>query len=164
MSAQTPDPMPSMACPRWMRWLLVLSLALNLMIVGLVAGFAWQGGGKYAGHHPSRLEKIGGPLTHALSHEDRTAIRREMRAVYRNRQDERSKQHRQMQTLIDDLRRTPFDRETIAGHMAAQRDILQERVSLGQSILLDRLVAMSPENRAAYADRLQTALDRKRSR
>jgi uncharacterized membrane protein len=147
-----------------MRWLLVVSLALNLMVVGLAAGSAWHGGGKLSGHHPSRLGKIGGPLTRALSKEDRNEIGREMRAAYRSRQDERSQQHSLMQSLIDDLRRSPFDREAIADHMAAQRDILQERVSLGQSILLDRLATMSPEDRAAYADRLKQALDHKRSR
>lgn len=164
MSTQTPDQGTTQRCPRWLRLLLIVSLALNLMVVGLVAGMAWTGGGKHGGHHPSRLEKIGGPLTRALSKEDRRAIGREMRSAYQDRAGDRGAQHELMQALIDDLRQVPFDRDAVTRQLAAQRDILQDRVQLGQTLLVDRLADMSEQDRAAYADRLQNALDRRRNR
>ncbi|MFK7938820.1 MAG: periplasmic heavy metal sensor [Roseovarius sp.] len=163
MSDTHTDPAPTSGCPRWLRALLIVSLALNLLIVGLFAGVA-LGGGKHGGPHPSRLEQIGGPLTRALSKDERKILGRKMRETYRERTEDRQQQHALMQALIDEMRADPFDREAVAGHMAAQREILQDRVSLGQSILIDRLAMMSAEKRRAYADRLQEGLDRRRKR
>ena len=47
----------SMSRPKpWVRALLVASLALNLAVAGLAAGWALRHGGDHAGHHPSRLD------------------------------------------------------------------------------------------------------------
>ena len=46
---------------------------------------------------------------------------------------------------------------TVEAMMAAQSARIEERLTLGRALLLDRLDAMSPEARAAMADRLETA-------
>jgi len=154
---------PTPKMPRWLRWVLVLSLAFNLMVVGIVGGWILTGG-KHARHHPSRLEQIGGPLTRALSHKDRYAIGREVRQLYRDKQDGRAAQIALMETLIDDLRADPFDREAVAAHMAGQREFLNDRLSLGQTLLIERLESMDGADRAAYADRLAEGLKHRRNK
>ena len=67
---------------RWTRWALIISLALNLIVIGAVVGTVLRHGSE--GHRDAHGDKhghdmAGGPLTQALSREDRRAIGREMR-------------------------------------------------------------------------------------
>lgn len=154
---------PTSKTPRWLRWVLVLSLAFNLMVVGIVGGWMLTGD-KHARHRPPRLEQIGGPLTRALSHEDRSAIGREVRQLYRDKPEGRSAQTALMETLVSELRSDPFDREAVTARMAEQRDFLNDRLALGQTLLIDRLETMDAADRAAYADRLADVLKRRRNK
>ena len=145
---------------QWMRWVLVISLALNLLIVGAAAGWMLKGG-KHGRHHPSRLDHIGGPMTRALSHEDRHAIRSEMRKAFRKENGPRAQQRALIRQIVEELRKDPFNPEVVAAHMTSQRDILNQRLSLGQSLLLDRLSAMDTAERSEFADRLEDNMKRK---
>lgn len=146
---------------RWMRGLLIVSLGLNLLVVGVVGGWMFKRG-TWGHHHPPRLEQLGGPLTRALSHRDRHEIGRRLRAEYRGRSEVRAAQMTTMEALISELRKQPFDREEVARLMASQRDTLNERLSVGQAVLLDRLQSMDPTERGAYATRLSESLARRR--
>ena len=76
----TTDPNPSPKSSRlWVRVLLVVSLALNLLVIGAVAGVIIKGGPFKHGGPPHMAQGGVGPLTQALSKEDRRAIGREMR-------------------------------------------------------------------------------------
>ena len=79
MTDNTPNPPPRMKL--WLRVVLVLSLAFNLLIVGISAGamFTWS---KWKSHHGPRMDLSAGPMTRALSREDRRAIGKEMRKAY----------------------------------------------------------------------------------
>lgn len=146
----------------WLRAVLVVSLGLNLLVAGIVGGrlLTWD---RHHRHDAARLEQYGGPLTRALSQEDREEIGRAMRRAIRADREARAAQGGDMfAALIADLRADPFDRAAVAAHMARQRGHFSERLSLGQGILLDRLEQMGPEARAAFADRLQEGLERHR--
>ena len=91
---------------RLIRILLVASLALNLLVVGLAAGWALRHAG---GAHPSRLDMAGGPLTRALSTEDRHRIGQQMRAAWRAADDGRGDLRDSYDALLADLRAVPFD-------------------------------------------------------
>lgn len=144
----------------WLRWVLVISLALNLLVLGLLGSW-WLKWGLHGGHHPPRVEHAGGPLTRALSHEDRRAIGRDMHAAYRDRGENRGAR---IVMLAELIRAEPFDRAAVMAQLTAQRDALNERLSLGQSLLLDRLDQMDTAERAAYADRLEEELKRRRKK
>lgn len=148
---------------RGLRWLLVISLALNLAVLGMMASW-WFNWGKHHRHMPPRIEQVGGPLTRALDRDDRRAIGRAIRQVYREKGEGRAAQKARMEALIADLRADPFDREAVAAHMEAQRETLRERLSTGQALLLDRFVEMDASERAAYADRLEEELQRRRKK
>lgn len=141
----------------WLRVLLVLSLALNLLVVGALVGASVMGS-KWRSHHPSRLEMAGGPLTRALSPEDRRAIGKEMRKAYRKEAGHRARHHDELLGLAEDLKATPFDPAAVEQRLARHRQSFDDRLGLGLQLLTKRLTQMSAEDRAAYADRLQAVL------
>lgn len=138
---------------RWMRLILVASLALNLLVVGAVGGVLIMSGGKHP-HHAPGFDRAGGPMTRALSHEDRREIGRQMRAAYRDGRPGRTAQREALDGLITALRADPFERAVVQSRMSEMRNLMRDRLELGETLLLDRLEAMSPQERAEYADRL----------
>lgn len=142
----------------WVRALLVASLALNLAVAGLAAGWALRHGGDHAGHHPARLDMAGGPLTRALSDEDRRAIGRAMSEAWRARAGTGPDIGESFDALVVDLRSVPFDADRVATQMRSQRDGFAARFEMGQEVLLTHLAAMSDADRAAYADRLEAQI------
>ncbi len=137
-----------------LRVLLFASLALNLLVVGALVGAGLWGGWGH-GHHGPGLDAAGGPMTRALSREDRRAISQRMRQAYRDGRPGRAAHRAAFEALLDDLRAEPFQRAAVEAHMARMRGLLTDRLELGQTLLLDRLEAMSPSERAAFADRLE---------
>jgi len=135
---------------KWLRIVLVISLSINLLIVGALAGAALSGG-KWHHRVPPGMMAPGGPLTGALSFEDRRAIARRMRAAIR----------KDFAGLMEDLRAKPFDPEAVAARLAAIRGGFRQRMDLGQALLVERLAGMGPAERAAFADRLETELRRR---
>ncbi|MCZ0811774.1 MAG: periplasmic heavy metal sensor [Pseudomonadota bacterium] len=139
---------------RWMRVALVVSLALNLLVAGVVVGALFSAGWRHMGHMP-HISGAAGPMTHALAEPDRKAIAQQMRQAYREGRPGRAAQSAAFESLIEDLRAERFDRSAIEAHLAGIRSMISERVELGQGLLLDRLSAMDPAARRAYADRLE---------
>jgi uncharacterized membrane protein len=148
---------------RWMRVLLVVSLAANLAVVGVVAGWALRHGGHH-GHHPTRLDMAGGPLTRALSDEDRREIGQRMREVWRESGGNRAGFRSSFDALVVDLRAVPFDPDRVAERMREQRQGFAARFEMGQDVLIAHLAAMSDADRAAYADRLEARIREYRAR
>lgn len=151
------DSDPHAAAPRrrrWMRWALGLSLALNLAVLGLVAGAALRHGGPDRGGHPK-------PMGVMLYRELPREIRRELRETAFAPRAEIDRQRRADAAAVDAaLRAQPFDParlEAVLQAQAAQRAAHHARM---QAAWLDRVAAMSDAERAAYADRLQAALAR----
>lgn len=147
----------------WLRVLLVVSLALNFLIVGTLGGMMmmWS---KWQPHHPARMDMAGGgPLTRALSDEDRRAIGRQMRKAYKQGGVPHADMRAELEALVADLKADPFDTEAVKARLAHHRSIFDERFALGQALLLDHLSAMSVEDRSAYADRLREGLHKRKS-
>ena len=137
---------------RLMRIVLVTSLALNLLVVGLAAGWALRHAGN---DRPSRLDMAGGPLTRALSHEDRREIGQKMRAAWRAADDGRADMRDSYDALLADLRAEPFDPATVSARMRQHRERFAVRFEMGQAVLVTHLAGMSAAERHAYADRLE---------
>lgn len=143
----------------WLKVLFGVSLALNLLVLGVVGGAVMRYGGWDGGHHPPRADMVGGPLTRALSQKDKRDVAREMRRTYRAEgRGGRAAYHAAMQQLVTDLRAEPFDPDPVKVQMAHMRDMLGERVAIGQQILLDHLAQMDPDARHAFAARLEEAM------
>jgi len=141
---------------RLMRIVLVTSLALNLLVVGLAAGWALRHAGN---DRPSRLDMAGGPLTRALSREDRQEIGQQMRQAWRATGDGRGDLRESYDALVAGLRAVPFDPVRVSERMRQHRERFAVRFELGQDVLVAHLSHMSDTERRAYADRLEDRIE-----
>lgn len=144
--------------PRWMRLLLVASLALNLLVVGVVAGFAIKGGPDGHSGPPGGM----GAMHRALSDAERADLKRRMIREFRDRKEDRAAVRREMAGLVELLRADAFDPAAAADRMARVRALFNGRVTAAQDLLIGYWIEMTPSERAAYADRLEQEMERRR--
>ena len=144
----------------WLRIVLVVSLALNLLVVGMVAG-AWLRHDRSDAVRHGSLRDLGyGPFGEALSVEDRRDLARDLTGKARDLQANRSRIRQEFQAMLDALRTSPFDAETFEAVTTRQQERLAERQAIGRRVLLDRIEAMTDAERSVYADRLERSLRR----
>lgn len=142
----------------WLRLVLFASLALNLLVVGIVAGFVFGGTHDRGRGHMGRDAAL--PYVGALRDADRDELRRALGEELRDRRTAKGQLAAQYRDAVVVLRTEPFEREALEAVMAAQAARAQARSEAGRTALIDRLAAMSPEARRAYADRLAAQIDR----
>lgn len=158
MTDPLPHPPPR---PRRLRWLLVVSLTLNLLVVGVAAGIALRhaGGGM---PHPPR--SIGfGPWTGGLDRADLKALREAFGATGRDFRTEWRAERADREALLAALRADPLDLAGLDAATARMNARAAERMDLGQRLIRDHILAMTPAERRAFADRLEAARKRDRS-
>ena len=143
------------------RWLLFGSLAVNLLILGVVIGWVLSPDGPRRDDRPAR-SLMGAPFAEALAPEDRRALLREMRGRADRIEGTRDELRARFETLLGALRAEEWDRDAVTAVLDDQRRAAEGRQRLGEELLLDRLDAMTPEARRAYADRLEERVRRGR--
>ena len=151
------------ATPRGVKIALILSLAANLLVAGIVGGAILNH--ERRGFVP-RAEDVGfGPFTEALDDKDRRFLRDEfMKRSPRDFRDIRDEARAGFDTLLSALRAPQWDEAPVRAAFEAQRTRTEERIALGQDLMLDRIGQMTAEERAAFADRIEKALKRGRGR
>lgn len=150
---------PFLRMKPWLRVLLFVSLAMNLAVAGVVAGAAWRQGGPDRDRGP-RSDRVSVAYIRALSDEDRRAIRDAMRAELPDRTALRTEMRAGFDAILETLRAGELDRDRLAAQISAQFAIGSDIQTTARSLMLDRIAAMSPEERRAYADRLEEELAR----
>ena len=145
--------------PIWLRIVLVLSLALNLLVVGVVAG-------AILGREQSPVERLRTardiappPFVLAL---DPDARRDLVRAFREARPDPQSRKavRAQVRLLLEELRSEEFDAASVAALLDDQRGRALARQETGASLFVQHLAGLTLAERQAYADRLERALRR----
>lgn len=141
--------------PLWVRIVLGVSLALNVLVAGVVLGAALGGGpGDRVRGDPGAM-----PFVRALAPEERRALLREMRREGGERLPAARRETRErVGALLAALRAETMDRGAVEALLNAQTAEGAARQALGQKVLLDHLERLGPEARRAYADRLEDAL------
>ncbi|MCP4822171.1 MAG: periplasmic heavy metal sensor [Shimia sp.] len=145
---------------RPLRGLLVVSLALNLAVVGII-------GGAFIAHHrfddddgPRKSERFGTPYIKALTREERRDVGRAIRNGYRSGEVVPVNTKPLYQQTLAVLRAETFDADAF-GEVLKDIDRGSEgRRDLAREQLVARIASMSPEQRAGYADRLEEVLSR----
>ena len=153
------QPKQSGAPKRFWKVLLGASLALNIAVAGGVAGAFWR-------HSPEHRSDAGGsrqamsPYFRALEPEQRRAISKQFRAG----RDEKSKlaAQTQFEAAIRLLRQTPFRAAEFDAVMQQQIVGATQRLQRAQSNLSASIIEMGAQERSAYADRLEAALQHRR--
>ena len=154
---QTPTPPPVPAVPatsRGVKIALALSVALNLAVAGLAVG-AWLGDGPHRG---MPRDMSFGPFSEALDDDDRKAIRKALLSRLGEFREQRDAARAEFEALLVALRADPFDAGALKTALAALEARNAERLELGRSLIETRLIEMTPEERAAFADRLEKGL------
>lgn len=152
-----PPPAPTASPARsgkGVRIALAVSVALNLAFLGMAAGLALRGG------PPERMVRDldFGPFGEAFSREDRKALRDGFFERAGDVRAMRDEMRADMAALLAVLRSEPLDRAALQDLLARQNARLSERLELGQTLVAERIAAMGPAERAAFADRLEQAL------
>ncbi len=133
-------------------------LALNLGVVGVVAGVALRHDGPGGGF----VRDLGfGPFSAALAPNDREALRAAFLAKVPEWRDMRRAMRTDAAGLLTALRAVPFDPDALRDAMQNQQSRNEKRLELGQALILDRILTMTPDERAGFADRLEQALSRR---
>lgn len=142
---------------RVQRILLVSSLALNFVIIGIVAGMFLLGGPKGP---PQRFDLTAGPITRAMDAQQRETMRDALHDSGAFRRGDRAQMRADTVMLLETVRSETFD-------AALFRDVLdrqRSRLNAGQASVLDALTQqitdMNIQERTAFADRLEEQMRR----
>lgn len=151
---ETPKPpvVPAAPMRRSMRFLLIGSLAVNLLVLGLVAGAIIRGPDGFRA--PRGVDLALGPIVQALAAEDREAIRAELRGREALQLRPVRDRNALINALLLALRAETYDPAAVEAALNVPRDralAVQQAVQLS---LLNRISAMTPAARLAFADRL----------
>ncbi len=156
MTDSTPPPAPAPAAPRWMRVALVVSLALNLGVAGVMIGAAFHGGPEGP---PGFQREMGfGPFSEALRPEDRKALRRALFARAPDLREARRQMRGDMEEMLEALRADPFDPARLSALLDGQHQRMIGQLTLGEELIRDFLLKLDPTERLAFADRLEKQL------
>ena len=137
------------------RILLVVSLALNLLVIGVVAGAVMRfGGGDRFGGPPPRGGLI---YFREMPRAAQKDIRAAAREGFRSRDEDRAAQ---MVDVLDVLRAAPFVAADLRDIMATQSQAFQANQMRLTDIWIGHLEVMTDEERRAYADRVEKAAKR----
>lgn len=143
---------------RGMRWLLIASLALNLLVVGIVVGAMFGGPGR--DHRAGQPRDAVAPYTRALAPRDRRALRRELRQSLFDRRPSSDALAAPYMQVVALLRAAPFDADALRTALTAQSAQAQARLTAGREVLLAHISAMTDAERRAYSDRLEAEIAR----
>ena len=132
----------------WLRGVLIVSLGLNLLVLGLVGGAMLRFGPEGMRLPP---RSVGAALYRELPRKDRRALWAGSKQTHRDRH---ARQKAEALALGVAIRATPFDAatlEAVLDQQAARRGDLRKSM---QAAWLARVAGMSPDERQAFADRL----------
>lgn len=140
------------------RIVLVVSLALNFAVAGVVIGSLVSG--RASDGAPRSFDLGVGPMARALTQDERRDIARDLRSDRSLRGlNPRGRANRVIEALTAD----PFDPDalrSVIGETATRSAALQARA---QEITVQKIIAMSPERRLEFAEQLKAEFRRGRS-
>ncbi|MEL6960180.1 MAG: periplasmic heavy metal sensor [Pseudomonadota bacterium] len=139
------------------RAVLIVSLGLNLVIVGVIVGALATGG---FGKGRPGIDLSVGPISRALSDEDRAAMRETIRAIGPFNRDTRAQMRADMIEIAAILRAESYDRSALEAVLRRQAERLQGGQAAIVTALLDRVEQMGPADRTAFADRIEENMRR----
>ena len=145
--------------PKGVKIALAVSVAINLGVAGLVGGLALNDGP--AGHGDKLVRDLGfGPFDPVFSPEDRAALRQVVVGRLGDFKSARGQMQVDMGAILTALRAVPYDPAALSAAFDMQAQHLTARLTLGNTVVRDYLLAMSDAARLAFADRLDQALHR----
>ncbi len=135
---------------RGLKWLLIGSLALNMVLIGLIGG-----AGLKSRQGSARMDVGIGPITQFLTPDDRKAIGKSLRGRNDGRGPNRRDDKAFSEALVNALRADPFDRGAAEAAISQRRERGRNAGELVEAAFLDRLAEMSLDAREILAKRIE---------
>lgn len=154
----TDAPKKTSKMSRGWRIVLIASLGLNLAVAGMVAGAVLRHGG------PDRSGPHNDPMVRALDTDARREIGREIRKFRKSGQGMRVKLDAAFAEVLAVLRADTFDADAMRTALEHKSAVLRQTRDVGETALIAHLNGLSAQDRAAFADRLEETLKRKKRR
>lgn len=142
-----------------LQWALGVSLGVNLLVIGLVAGVAFRSGGPH-GDMGRSMRDYGTPYIIALPEERRRAMFRDIRGKRPDKSVNRAARRAMFSQALTALRADPFDADRARAALTAQREAMFQVQQTVQDAWLEEIGQMDKAARLAYADRLEDLLKR----
>ncbi|MCB1330649.1 MAG: periplasmic heavy metal sensor [Maritimibacter sp.] len=145
----------------WPKALLAVSLTLNVLVLAVIAGAHVRDGrdGRFPPPtSPDRsLLRDGGfmPFFDAMPHDARERMAEALRTQGGGVKPDRAALAADFRDFVAALRAEPFAPGAVSEVLETQHQRIEERVVAGRTLLLDQIVAMTPEERIAFADALE---------
>jgi uncharacterized membrane protein len=134
-----------------------ISLALNLLVVGVIGGAILRAGkGPIAKHHAS-----GFLYMRALNFEDKKALRKELFRNKDSRKIIRAKEYSSYSSAVKILKKDPFDRKAFEDLLDAQTKHSKSRQSSAREALVTQITRMTKDERLIYSERLEDLVQNK---
>ena len=145
-----------------MRVLLAGSLAVNLLVVGVVMGAVLTRDRSDGPADRVRTARDLAPpaFVLALPQEERRALVGEFRETTGSFRAERKAVRESVRAFLAALRAESFDAEQALEMLEGQRDRAVARQTMGAELFIRHISGMSLQDRRAYADRLEEVLRR----
>lgn len=144
---------------RWPTVLLALSLTLNLLGLGLIAGAHFRDArDQHRFPPPDRtvMRTTGlGPFIDAMPRAARNRMGEMLRERDARIMPDRAVLATELREMINALRAEPFDPEGLAALLTAQHERINSRIGTAQGVLLQQVAQMSNGERRAFADGLE---------
>jgi uncharacterized membrane protein len=133
----------------------LLSLAVNILIIGALAGFA-LGGGLTRVRGGGAMAMLGQPraVAAALPQDVRQALRRDLVQAWFETDDERAAWRAANAEVLRELQAEPYDVVETQAALRRQREAGATAMGSFQDSLAQSLAALTPEQRRAVADAL----------
>lgn len=144
----------------WWRVVLVVSLALNLLIAGLVVGVAMRFRDAPPPRELAERDVGYGAFIAAFEGDDRRALGRAYRSEMPDRDELRLRYRTQIDEVLTALRSEPFDAARFQSALHQRQEELEHMQERGQVLLIGQLSGMDQAARLRYADKLEHILTR----
>lgn len=145
----------------WVKALLAVSLAVNLLVVGLIVGV---GANRYRDgdrRHPPGNELMEfGPFTRALPPASRGRIKTAFRERVPELRASRAEMRKSFTALDQALRAVPYDQAAVVAALDIQKSQIDGHIRLMRVLFLEEVAAMSDGERVELADNLKRAVRR----
>jgi uncharacterized membrane protein len=148
---------------RGLRIALIASLAVNLLVIGAVAGAVMRKGGSDGPRGQMQGQSsYGMPYIRALSKEDRRKIGADIRASGQDRKAQRAARRALYSEVLSALRADPFEAAALEAALDKQVSAAHSALQVSQGAWFDHVVQMSDADRTTYADRLEAGFKRRK--